>query len=180
MGNILIAMPKRDDANRIGDIIRRSDIWIDPIISSSGSETLQMVRSREVSLVICTKKLRDMGYEELSSYMPVSANMILLTQDANLIPFSSNVTRILMPFKIKDLTDTIKLLLPELKERPKLKKPKRSLEDQKIIDEAKALLMEKNDMTEPDAFRYIQKNSMDSGRTMLESAQMILMMSGKI
>ena len=45
----------------------------------------------------------------------------------------------------------------------------------KIIDEAKAMLMERNGMSEPEAFRYIQKNSMDFGRTMVESAQMILM-----
>ena len=31
-------------------------------------------------------------------------------------------------------------------------------------------------MSEPEAFRYLQKNSMDFGRTMVESAQMILAM----
>ena len=52
----------------------------------------------------------------------------------------------------------------------KAEKPK----EQKIIDNAKHLLMEKNNMTEQDAFRYIQKCSMDSGNTMVESATMVL------
>jgi response regulator NasT len=30
-------------------------------------------------------------------------------------------------------------------------------------------------MTEPEAYRFIQKTSMDTGRTMLETAQMILL-----
>ena len=45
------------------------------------------------------------------------------------------------------------------------------------IDKAKLLLMDRNDMTEPEAFRYIQKTSMDMGRTMVESAEMILMLN---
>ena len=51
---------------------------------------------------------------------------------------------------------------------------KRSQEEQKIIDTAKHMLMEKNNMTEQEAFRYIQKCSMDSGNTMVESATMVM------
>mgnify|MGYP000016563604 CR=1 FL=1 len=47
-------------------------------------------------------------------------------------------------------------------------------QEQKVIDDAKAILMEKNNMTEPEAFRYIQKCSMDSGNTMVESASMVI------
>ena len=39
--------------------------------------------------------------------------------------------------------------------------------------------MERNGMTEPEAFRYIQKNSMDMGRTFVESAQMILTLNSQ-
>jgi len=38
------------------------------------------------------------------------------------------------------------------------------------------LLMERNHMTEQEAFRYIQKSSMDSGTNMVETAQMILLL----
>ena len=41
-------------------------------------------------------------------------------------------------------------------------------------DQAKKLLMDRNAMTEPEAFRYIQKTSMDTGRSLVESAQMVL------
>ena len=45
-----------------------------------------------------------------------------------------------------------------------------------IINNAKWLLMERNHMTEQEAFRYIQKSSMDSGTNMVETAQMILLL----
>ena len=36
--------------------------------------------------------------------------------------------------------------------------------------------MERNHLSEEEAFRYIQKSSMDSGTNMVETAQMILML----
>jgi response regulator NasT len=52
---------------------------------------------------------------------------------------------------------------------------KRSTEEKAVIDQAKALLMERNHMSESEAHRYLQKNSMESGTNMLETAQMVLM-----
>ena len=52
----------------------------------------------------------------------------------------------------------------------------RSDEDRKVLDEAKALLMERNGMTEEEAHRYIQKCSMDSGTNLVETAEMVLSM----
>jgi response regulator NasT len=50
----------------------------------------------------------------------------------------------------------------------------RSAEQKAVIAEAKALLMERNHMSEEEAHRYLQKSSMDSGTNMLETAQMVL------
>ena len=47
-------------------------------------------------------------------------------------------------------------------------------DEQEMIAEAKALLMERNNMTEEEAHRYIQKRSMDNGTGLTETAQMIL------
>ena len=42
------------------------------------------------------------------------------------------------------------------------------------IKNAKSLLMERNHLTEEEAFRYIQKSSMNNSTNMVETAQMIL------
>ena len=36
------------------------------------------------------------------------------------------------------------------------------------------MLMEKNNLSEEEAYRYIQKNSMDSGNSMVDTAAMLL------
>ena len=68
------------------------------------------------------------------------------------------------------------LFQAQIRRRKKLRSQprKRSPEEQKIIDDAKHLLMERNNMSEQEAFRYIQKCSMDSGNTMVESATMVM------
>ena len=47
-------------------------------------------------------------------------------------------------------------------------------EEKELILKAKALLMDRNTMTEPEAYRYIQKCSMDSGTNIVETAEMVL------
>ena len=84
-----------------------------------------------------------------------------------------------MPFSSVDFISTIKMLMPSSYSSRKKKPIKRSQAEQKIIDDAKALLMNRNGMTEPEAFRFIQKAAMDTRRTMVESAQMILAMDGE-
>ena len=42
------------------------------------------------------------------------------------------------------------------------------------MERAKALLMDRNGMTEEQAHRFLQKKSMDSGAKLLQTAQMVL------
>ena len=84
-----------------------------------------------------------------------------------------------MPLKVQDLLNTLEMMVANAERRRKKRKtmPKvRSDEDRKVLDEAKALLMERNGMTEEEAHRYIQKCSMDSGTNLVETAEMVLSM----
>ena len=120
-----------------------------------------------------------MGYEELYEYLPSGVNMLLLTKDVNTEIFSSNILILQMPFKQPDLISSIRMLQPEGYRRQKRKPPERSGSDRQTIDEAKLLLMNRNNMSEPEAYRYLQKNSMDMGRTLTETAQMILALNSE-
>ena len=179
MGCVLIAMPRHDDATHLSELLRNGGISEDVHICTTGSDILRKAEDLEVHVVICTRHFSDMGYEELSSYLPHTVSILLLTKDATLVPFSSNVMRLLMPFKSADFVNTVQMLLPY---RPyferKKKKPVRSAGEMQVIDKAKRILMERNEMSEPEAYRYLQKSSMDTGRSLLETAQMILLFDG--
>ena len=60
--------------------------------------------------------------------------------------------------------------------RSELKEAKASLEDRKIIERAKGLLMEKHNMNEPDAFKTLRKMAMDQNKKMGDVAENIVTM----
>ena len=82
------------------------------------------------------------------------------------------------PFKMGDLVSTVRMIeqsQTEKRRRMRRQPPqKRREEDQKAIDTAKAILMERNRMTEPEAHKYLQKCSMDSQVSLIEAAQMVI------
>lgn len=70
---------------------------------------------------------------------------------------------------------------PEFKSRPNHAHPLfagfvESAEEQGVLRRAKLLLMKRNHLSEPEAHRYLQKTSMDTGRSMMESAHMVTML----
>ena len=82
------------------------------------------------------------------------------------------------PFKMGDLVSTVRMIeQTQAEQRRRMRRqppPKRREEDQKAIDTAKAILMERNRMTEPEAHKYLQKCSMDSQVSLIEAAQMVI------
>lgn len=177
MGSILIAMSRYEDATKIASIIRGQGMNLDINICETGAEILRVANDRDYGVVICGKKLRDMSYTEMTMMLPNYFGTIVLTKDATLEVTSDSMVKLIMPFRTSDLINTIDMITQNYYRRLKKKQkvpPKRNVEDQKLVDQAKHMLMERNGLSEEEAFRYIQKNSMDFGRKMVESAQMIL------
>lgn len=180
MGSILIAMPKINDSDHLSELIRSNGLLYDIEICKTAAEVLRIANERDYGIVICTKTIFEMGYVELSGYLPEYFGMIILTKDITLETFSENIVKLLLPLKTRELISTIGMTSSRFERRVRKKKkapPRRSEAEQRIVEDAKALLIERNGLTEPQAFRYIQKCSMDTGRSMVESAQMILMLN---
>lgn len=119
-------------------------------------------------------------YTELANCLPTHFEMLLMASQRVLSEgVGSGIMSVAMPLKVQDLLNTLEMMVANAERRRKKRKtmPKvRSDEDRKVLDEAKALLMERNGMTEEEAHRYIQKCSMDSGTNLVETAEMVLSM----
>lgn len=180
MGSILIAMPNTTNANQLADILRSRKLLHTVEICRTGTEVLRIANERDYGVVICTRNLKDMSSLELVDYLPKGFGMVLMTKDATMDIYSDRVVKLIMPLKPSELLSTVEMVMSGFhKEKRKRQKapPKRNASEKAIVDQAKQLLMERNGLTEPEAFRYIQKTSMDMGRSMVESAQMILMLN---
>lgn len=175
MLSIIIAFPKIDDVKSIKNILISNGYEVNATCTT-GAQVIGIANELDEGIVISGYRLSDMHFSQLNNYLPKGFNMLLIASPAKLADRSeNNVVYLSMPLKIHDLLSTLQMMTYNYTRRKKKEKLKvRSEEEKTIIYKAKQVLMVRNNMTEEEAHRYIQRNSMDSGINMIEMAEMIL------
>lgn len=177
MTSIIVALPKMEDAKNMKNLLVRSGYAVSAVCTS-GAQALSQADNLNDGIVVCGYKLADMLYSELHDSLPQGFEMLLMASQRFLVECRDNdIVCLTMPFKIHDLVNTVEMMSGSIayKRRKRREKPKqRKPEEVALIKDAKFLLMNRNNMTEEEAHRYIQKTSMDNSTSMVETAQMIL------
>lgn len=176
--SIVIALPKIEDAKKIRAILTRHGFPV-AAVCSTGAGALSSMSALDGGILICGYHLPDMYYRDVLEYLPRYFQLLLLASSRVIGGAPTSVLSVELPMKASDLVNTVDMVLAQLERQWKKdkKKPKvRSWKEQNYISNAKLLLMERNHLSEEDAYRYIQKSSMDSGTNMVETAQMVLML----
>lgn len=177
MANIIVVFPKLEDAKSIRNILTRNGFNV-TAVCTTGAQALNYTEELGDGIVVCGYKFADMHYSVLHDYLPEGFQMLLVASWQYWGECTADdLVCVSMPLKLHDLIDTLTMMEEALARRRRKRKaqPKqRSEEDKEIIVRAKETLMERNNMTEQEAHRYIQKCSMDSGTNMVETAYMIL------
>ena len=118
-----------------------------------------------------------MPYTDILDNVEGRFEMLLVASKQKLLEDNRGVAMVEMPIKVRDFLNSVELMQNNIYAKLRRKKRvvhQRTEEEQSVIDEAKSVLMEKNNMSENEAHRYIQKSAMDSGRTMVETAVSVL------
>ena len=177
MFSIVIAFPRPEDAANIKNALIRHGIEVDAVCTM-GAQAITVINDLDDGILICGYRLKDMHYSELYDCLPKGFEMLLIASAAKLEDCTDNdIVCLTMPIKVRDLLDTVQMMTYNYQRRRKKEKSKakgRSPKDAATIQRAKMVLMDRNNMTEEEAHRYIQKTSMDSGTNMVEMAEMIL------
>ena len=178
MQNIIVAFAKEADAKNFRSILVRKGFDV-AATCTSGAQALSAMEDLGNGVVICGYRLSDMIYNELSANLPSYFQMLLIASpskvDGSSLP--ENVIYLETPLKTEDMIASLNMMLERVStRRKKARQPgkERSSEEQETIRKAKELLMERHKMTEPEAHKYLQKCSMDSGTGIVETAEMII------
>ncbi|SHK31992.1 ANTAR domain-containing response regulator [Hespellia stercorisuis] len=177
MSNIIVVFPKKENATNIRNLLVRGGLEVNGVCTT-GAQAINFADTMHEGIVVCGYKMTDMMYSELREYLPASFEMLLIaSRDKWGNGLVDGVVGLPMPIKVYDLMNTMEMMLQTAYVRRKKRREalkNRNPEQKAIIDKAKTLLMERNNMTEEDAHKYLQKSSMDSGTNMVETAQMVL------
>lgn len=177
MANVIVAFSKPEDARSIKNILMRNGFQV-TAVCNSGSQVLAQAEDLGSGVVVCGYRLMDMLFADLHECLPPEFEMLMVSSPSKWpAQMPQDVVCLPMPLKVHDLVGTLEMMLQAQARRRKRmrQQPKQRNEEEKnLIIQAKALLMERNNMTEEEAHRYIQKCSMDSGTNMIETAQTVI------
>lgn len=151
-----------------------------------GRSAVNLARELRPDIVIMDIKMPDLDGIEAAKILTEEriAPVLLLTaySQQDLVERAKEagvVGYIVKPFRESDLAPAIEVALARFKEFQALEREvedlKEALETRKLVDRAKGLLMDTQGLTEAEAFRRIQKMSMDTRRPMKEIAEAIIL-----
>ncbi len=154
--------------------------------ASDGRSAVNVTRELKPDLVIMDIKMPDMNGIEAAAILTQErlAPVVLLTafSQKDLVEQAKEagvVAYIVKPFREADLGPAIEVALARFQELLTLEKEIKDLEEtletRKLVDRAKGLLMDRQNLSEADAFRKIQKMSMNTRRPMKEIAEAIIL-----
>ncbi len=176
--NIIVAFAKPKDIQIFKSILSRGG-YEGVVTASSGVQALSAMDDLGSGVIICGYRLTDMLYSELLHDLPPYFKMLMIAS-ADRAPSEEtpdNFIYLKTPLQSEDFFSTLNMMLEgvsSLRKKAKKRRMERSAEDRKTIERAKEILMERHHMTEPEAHKYLQKCSMDSGTDLLETAEMVI------
>ena len=181
MANIIVAFSKQEDGRNIRNILVKNGMQV-AVSCACGAQVLANADDLQSGSVVCGFRFGDMTCCELGRQLSDAFEVLVIASPAKWS--GEDMGRLVClptPFKMCDLVSTVRMLeeAQSRRRRERRRQPlKRGEEERAAIERAKQLLMRRNHMTEPQAHKYLQKCSMDTGRGMTEAAEMILRLYG--
>jgi two-component system, response regulator PdtaR len=153
--------------------------------AETGRELVELCRKAGPDLVITDIKMPDMDGIDAATQIfrdrPVPVILVSAYHDPELIARAEAdhiLGYLVKPIKQADLEPVINLAVRRFEQFQELRKEaddlRQALEDRKVIERAKGVIMKRARMDEQDAFRRLQKLASEKSRKLVEVAQMIL------
>ena len=151
--------------------------------AADGEQAVALANEHKPDLIVMDIKMPNMdGITAAEQMMSLKIPVVLLTafSQKELVDRASAagaMAYVVKPFSPSDLLPAIEIALSRHSQLIALEHEiadlNERLETRKLVDRAKGLLNEKMNLTEPEAFRWVQKASMDRRLTMQEVAKTI-------
>ncbi|MEM7296186.1 MAG: ANTAR domain-containing protein [Pseudomonadota bacterium] len=186
--SILVVEPDRDRAIQIVDSLRDAGFERIQAISEAASLRRQVSSfSPDVVLIDMLDPSRDMLEEMALASGPLERPVAMfvdrsddqLTSAAIEAGVSAYVVNGLRPDRVKPVVDAaIARFRLFQRMRTELAETKRALEERKVIDRAKGLVMKARSVDEDEAYALLRKAAMDQGKRLADVAQALVSSAG--
>ena len=152
-----------------------------------GLEALNLIKQENPDVVILDIKMPRMNGIEVAREVSGEYPVIMLTaySESQLIEQARDagaMAYLTKPFREGDVSPAIELAVSNFLEKAvlteRVSRLKAQLETRKLLDRAKGLLMKKEGLSEPKAYRRLQEISMNKNKPIKEVAEAVITMLG--
>ena len=161
MKDIIIAYPNKEVALRLRALLVGEGLRVSHICALGSSE-------KDAGVIICASLLRDMGAGTLAEQLPADFDVVALSKNGK-TEYMGNLITLTLPLDRQEFLQTVAVLVSS-----KSSFTRRKEADEDLISNAKLVLMNTQDMTELQAHRFLQKESMRTGLKITDLAQKII------
>jgi len=154
--------------------------------AGDGVSALKLVRSRQPDLLVIGAELPGMDGLEVATIVhedKIAPVIVLAGSHAQVLLEKAKAARVaaflIKPVEETDLLPAVEISLSNYQEivslENRIKEMQEALTSRKIVEQAKGILMETLNISEAEAFKRIQKQSMNSRVTMRQVAEAIIL-----
>jgi response regulator NasT len=184
----LLKIAVADDEPRMLDFYRETlpQLGYEVVCAAqAGRELVEQARATRPDLIITDIKMPDMdgidAARQICQDEVIPVILVSAFSDPELIERAGSnyvMAYLIKPIKPKDLEPAIGIVRRRFEEFQALRKEtdnlRQAIQDRKLIERAKGIMMKRTGQDEASAFRRLQKLARDTNRKLVEVAQMIL------
>lgn len=167
MKDIIIAYPNRDVAMQFRSLLEREGYHVS-YICATGSSVLGIAQTINEGVVICASILSDMGASVLAENLPVGFDVVALSKNGR-EEYFGNLINLPLPLHKDEFLQTISVLVSTHSSFSRLDKT-----ESELISKAKLIIMKTNSIGEIQAHKYLQQESMKTGKKLIDLAKEII------
>jgi AmiR/NasT family two-component response regulator len=155
-------------------------------IAATGRELIEQARTTQPDLVITDIKMPEIdgidAADEICRNNPIPIILVSAYHDHELVSRAGEshvLAYLVKPIEQRDLETTISIVMRRFEQFQDLRREaadlRQAMEDRKIIERAKGILMQRAELSEDEAYRRLNKTARDGNHKLRDVAQSILM-----
>lgn len=167
MKDIIVVHPVKETAMAIRALIEEGGFHVSHICALASS-ALEIACSKRNGIIVCPFVMRDMSSTDLAFRLPPDFDVIALSKNGS-EQYMGNMITMPIPINVQEFLKTIGILSVSTSSFTK-----RSKSDEEYISKAKEVLISAKNMSETEAHKFLQTESMKTGENIVEIARNIL------
>jgi len=175
MRQVIVAFERQANCDKLREILEAGGEF-SCLVCRTADQVRRAVRKLRLDIVVCGFKLGEESCESLSYDLPQRCSMLMVAPQAQLdLCEAEGIFKLQSPIRRAELLASVRLLAQLSRAgRPERGPVQRSREERELVERAKAVLMDRHGMTEEQAHRFLQKQSMDNGARLTDTAKLVL------